>query len=159
MRTLLTWWQGREPRERQLLLVLGVLFGLMLFWLAVLRPLAAFREDAAGRHAQLAATIPSVRAAATAITAAGQAPARSDGRMVRDIVAASASAAGLEFTSTQPEDGGGVLVSIAAVKPTFLFAWIASLEEAEHVRTDRVLVQRNDDSTVSAQIGFAGGPA
>jgi len=76
---------------------------------------------------------------------------------VRDIVAAAANAAGLEFTSTQPEEGG-VLVSIAAVKPTFLFGWIAGLERNEGIVADRVLVQRNDDSTVSAQIGFSDGP-
>ncbi len=159
MQTALTWWNGRDAREQRLLAVLGIIVLLMLVWLAILRPLAAFRESAAERHARVAALMPSARAAAAGIAAEGAAPARNDGRAVRDIVAASASGAGLEFTSVQPEDGGGVLVSIAAVRPTFLFGWIAGLEEKDGVVADRVLVQRNDDSTVSAQIGFSGGPA
>lgn len=159
MQTALTWWQGRDAREQRLLAVLGVLLAAMLVWLAILRPLAAFRESAAERHARVAALMPSVRDAAIGIAAEDGAPARGDGRAVRDIVAASANVAGLEFTSSQPEDGGGVLVSIAAVKPTFLFGWIAGLELTEGIVADRVLVQRNDDSTVSAQIGFSDGPA
>lgn len=158
MQTALTWWRGRDVREQRLLAVLGVLLLGMLVWLAILRPLAAFRESAAERHAGLAAMMPSVRAAAAGIAAEGGASPRSDGRAVRDIVTASANAAGLEFSAIQPEDDG-VLVSIAAVKPTFLFGWIAGLEQQDGVVADRVLVQRNDDSTVSAQIGFSDGPA
>lgn len=157
MQTALTWWNGRDAREQRLLGVLGIVL-VMLFWLVILRPLAAFRESAAERHDRIAAQMPSARAAAAGIAAEGADPAGKDGRAVRDIVAASASAAGLEFTSTQPEDGGGVRVGIAAVRPTFLFGWIAGLEK-EGVVADRVLVQRNDDSTVSADIGFSGGPA
>jgi len=154
MQTALTWWNGRDAREQRLLAVLGLLVLAMLVWLAVLRPLAAFRGSAAERHDRIAAQMPSVRAAAAGIAAEGRGGARKDGRAVRDVVAASASAAGLEFTSTQPEDGGGVRVGIAAVRPTFLFGWIAGLE-TEGVVADRVLVQRNDDSTVSAEIGFS----
>lgn len=157
MQAALTWWQGRDAREQRLLAVLGVLLAAMLVWLAILRPLAAFRESAIERHARVAAMMPSVHAAAAGIAAEDGAPARGDGRAVRDVVAAAANAAGLEFTSTQPEEGG-VLVSIAAVKPTFLFGWIAGLERNEGIVADRVLVQRNDDSTVSAQIGFSDGP-
>lgn len=158
MQTALTWWHGRDAREQRLLGVLAALLLAMLFWLAILRPLAAFRESAAERHDRIAAQMPSVRAAAAGIAAEGGVPASEDGRAVRDIVAASASAAGLEFTSIQPEDGGGVRVGIAAVKPSFLFGWIAGLEK-DGVVADRVLVQRNDDSTVSAEIGFTDGPA
>ena len=158
MQTALTWWSGRDAREQRLLAVLGVLLLAMLFWLAILRPLAAFRESAAERHDRIAAQMPSVRAAAAGIASEGGVSASKDSRAVRDIVSASATAAGLEFSSTQPEDGGGVRVGIAAVKPTFLFGWIAGLEKDGSV-ADRVLVQRNDDSTVSAEIGFSDGPA
>ena len=158
MQTALTWWNGRDAREQRLLGILGVIVLVMLFWLMILRPLAAFRESAAERHDRIAAQMPSARAAAAGIAAEGGAAAGKDRRAVRDIVAASASAAGLEFTSTQPEDGGGVRVGIAAVRPTFLFGWIAGLEK-EGVVADRVLVQRNDDSTVSTDIGFSDGPA
>ncbi|MBB4631919.1 type II secretion system protein GspM [Sphingosinicella soli] len=157
MQTALTWWQARDVREQRLLAVLELILLAMLVWLAILRPLAAFRESAADRHSRIAAQMPSVRAAAAGIAAEGAAPARGEGRDIREQIAASASAAGLEFSATQPEESG-VLVSIAAVKPTFLFGWIAGLE-ADGVVADRVLVQRNDDSTVSAQIGFSDGPA
>ena len=157
MQTALTWWNGRDAREQRLLGILGIIVLAMLFWLVILRPLAAFRESAAERHDRIAAQMPSARAAAAGIAAESGASAGKDGRAARDIVAASASAAGLEFTSTQPEDGG-VRVGIAAVKPSFLFGWIAGLEK-EGVVADRVLVQRNDDSTVSAEIGFSDGPA
>ena len=76
MQAALTWWQGRDAREQRLLAVLGVLLAAMLLWLAILRPLAAFRESAIERHARVAAMMPSVRAAAAGIAAEDGAPAR-----------------------------------------------------------------------------------
>lgn len=156
--TLLTWWQGRLPRERQMLLVLGALVSVMLVWLIVLQPLANAVESGRKRHGSLVIALQDVKlAAADVIRATSTKPTPADGRMVRDVVIASAASSGLDFASTQPLDGGGVTVSIAAVKPTFLLGWLAKMQQSAGVVAGSVTMQKNDDATVSAQISFPGG--
>ena len=152
MQTLFTWWRERSQREQRMLAALGVLFAAMLVWFAAFGPLADAIDARRSRHAALAADLSALRA----VRAVTPVP-RAD-RPVAEIVAASAASAGLEFTATRPLENG-VLVTIAAVKPIFLFGWIATLERDAGVVATRVSVQRNDDATVSAEVGFAGSPA
>lgn len=153
--TLRLWWRGLSLREQRLLAGLGIILALMIVWLLLLRPLSAAVDDSQNRHARAVLQLHQVRAAAAeADRLAAAAPRRTDGRPVRDIVAASAAAAGLDLTSVQPE-AGGVMFAVAAARPTFLFGWIAALDRETGLKPDRVAILRNDDATVSAQIGYA----
>lgn len=150
------WWRGRAEREQRLLLLLGAIAAAMLVWLAA-RGLADFVESSARRHASAVERHAAVSAAAAELARVDAAPPRlPDGERVADVVAASAAAQGLAFAATQPVAGGGVSVTIAAVRPLFLFGWLAALERDAGVIVGSTVITRNTDATVSAEIVFPG---
>jgi general secretion pathway protein M len=156
MIALVEWWRQRAEREQRLLMLLGALVAAMLVWLAA-RGLADFVDGSARRHAAAVGQHAAVSAVAAELARADAAPPRlPGGERVADVVAASAAAQGLAFAATQPVAGGGVSVSIAAVRPLFLFGWLAALERDAGVVVGSAVITRNTDATVSADIVFPG---
>ena len=147
------WWALRSPREHWLLGVLGVIAAAMVGWYGIVVPLGSWRQAAAERHNAVAIQHAEVKALAAALgdAASGPRPAAS----ARDIVAESAAAAGLEFQSSEADADGGVVVSVSAVRPTFLFGWIAALERENGLVVTHFSAERNADETIAADIGFA----
>src|SRR5205085_11242429 len=105
---LLLWWQGRTPRERTLLLLLGGIAAAGLRWLAVLRPLGEARENAAQRRRLAEASLPSIRSDAAEI-ASLQDQRRNLPRSAEPMQAVSSSAAAAGFAlRTIEEQPAGV---------------------------------------------------
>jgi general secretion pathway protein M len=147
------WWKGRSPREQWLLGVMLALLALLLAWLLIVRPLGDAVSDARRHYGEVLTEYQDVRAMVGQLKAADvKGAATTD---VRRAVADSAASTGIAFAAEQPLEGGGVLVTISAIRPTALFGWIADLG-AHGVIADRISVQKNKDATVTAQVGFAG---
>lgn len=151
--SLLIWWQGRTPRERILLLLLGAIVAAVLLWLAVLRPLGEARENAAQRRRIAEASLPSIRSDAAEVEAL-QKQRRTLPRSTSPMQAVSSSAAAAGFAlRTIEEQPGGVRVVIDAARPQALFGWIAGLER-QGILAASLTATPNGDRSLAADLTF-----
>jgi general secretion pathway protein M len=144
------WWALRSPRERMLLGVMFALIGLLLAWLAVVRPLADALDAAKARHGVAVVALAEARAhrqpAATA-RAAGPADA---------IVAQTASQAGFTSARIASQGPARATAAIEAARPQALFGWIAEMERRGLV-VERLAARANADQTLTAEVGVRAG--
>jgi len=141
------WWEMRSARERLLLAIMFALIGLVLAWLAVVRPLADALDSAKQRHGEAVVALAEARARIP--SAAGPAP----GRPADAIVAETAAAAGFTSARIARQGAAGASVAVDAARPQALFGWVAEMERRGLV-VERLRVQANADRTLSAEIGL-----
>jgi general secretion pathway protein M len=149
-RTMTLWWQDLSARERLLLGILAALLAVFMLWFGVFRPLTSAIDEARSAHRAAVEQAQRVEALATQIRAARPAVTAASGSAA-EVVNASATAAGIEFSTTEPLADGGIIVTIAAIRPLALFPWIAGLADAG-ISVERLSVQRNSDATLTAQL-------
>lgn len=145
----------RSPRERVLLLVMGGLALVVVYWLGLWRPLNGAASAAQDRYVRAAADHAEARRLSASLAGAGPV---GPTEPARNAVSASAAARGLTVASLEPEADGGVVVSLEQVRPPVLFGWIAELEREKRLSVRRFSVQPRDGETLDAQISL-GPPA
>jgi general secretion pathway protein M len=138
------WWAGLAERERRLLIAAAIVIGVFLWWLALLRPLGAARDE-------LSARLPEVRAKAAASEAAipqirAGASAATQPRVGQSLLAladASARNAGLSGALDRVEPQGDAEVRVWLKDADFdaLAAWAEQLS-AEGVSISEWSVDR-----------------
>lgn len=125
------WWLAREPRERLMLVVMGIAVAAFVLWLGLLRPLQAWAEEARARHDRAAAGLAWVQSAVRELEARGigqpapQADQADNG--FKDIILATAASARVEVTRQRTDEAGGLSIGIDAVGAPELFAWLDRL--------------------------------
>ena len=142
------WWDGRTVRERRLLMVMGLLFGAVLVWLLVVRPLQAWQVGAADRRFEAEQTLAEVRAGLRIVapSPATTVPANAEG--LEPLVRRTAEAAGLTVVTTMSPGGGlGIQMSQAPGRETF--AWLAALEADHGIKVCSLGVMENADATLN----------
>lgn len=152
MESVVQWWKGREPRERVLLSVMGVLIAGIILWLGVYRPVeGALRDaalanlEAAERYGEVARKVDLLRAGREGATSAPALP-------VEQLVGQSAGEAGFTLERIQAQGQDRVEIAIASARSTALMGWIAALE-AQGIGVDRAVIRPSGvTGTVSAQI-------
>jgi general secretion pathway protein M len=150
--SLSLWWRGRSRREKRLLVVLGFLFGLVIAWLLVVRPLGDSLAAARERHGAAVIALAEARANAETIGRLERDPPASLGGPVEQVVVQSASAAGFQLSRIQAEGAGKVSLAIEAARPQALFAWVSEMETGRGLIVDTLAANANSDRTLSVQL-------
>ena len=144
-----TWWQGRSARERNLLAVLAALLVLMIGWFGIIAPLDRSLASARLRLDTAVLTRGRVLSAAEAMRQArrrASGPAAAAG--LTDIVAQSATAAGLVTSRLDMQGEDRVAVALATARSQAFFIWLRALD-AEGVIVDHLTVRTNSDATLA----------
>lgn len=144
------WWDGRTLREQRMLTVMGLAIAAVLVWLLIVRPVWAWRADAAEARALAEADLALIQTAT--------------GRMVRtdaassDVDVAAVVAEVGSITGVTPVMGmspdGGLGFSLTNVSSTAAFGWLAALHDRK-VEATTLNVVENADATISVEGALA----
>ncbi len=154
------WWTDRTGREQSLLVGLGLIAMLFIVYQFAMRPLMEYRAAAAAANHDALAYLKDVEESAADIISAQnliKVDAGADIQSIRAVVSAAAREAGLSITRLQPVVGGGLDIWLDNTESTVLFDWTITLHERHGIGVTRAFIQRNDDTTVRAQITLGGG--
>lgn len=127
MSALRTWFDGRAPREKKLLLVMAALAVLTLIWGAIIRPVGDGLSSARERHADAVNRLGETQAQVAALKAIQRGRPRPLTGTLADVVRIEADQAGFTLASLD-QDGGNVRVAIQSARPAAVVAWLARLE-------------------------------
>lgn len=141
-------WGQRSPREQRLLAILGVILGVALLLILIVRPLQDARSKALADIRTYETLSARLRAAGgnigqTGVTRTGP---------IAGIVTTSAAQFGIAVQRLEPE-GNGVRVAIAEAPFDQTLRWLADLERTSAVRIVQVkLDRRPTPATVEAEL-------
>ncbi|MFC3078117.1 type II secretion system protein GspM [Phenylobacterium terrae] len=126
------WWNERSGREKALLGVMAAALAAFGLWYGLYAPLLAARERALERHEAALQTQAEVGRAVARIKALqGRVTAPAPSVAPEEAIAATAAAAGVPLSRTEPDPEGGLRVAADAVSATALFPWLGRLQR-EH---------------------------
>lgn len=155
MTSLKSWFRSRSAREQRLLLAMLGVAGLVLAWLAVVRPLGDGLAAARERHGAAIVALADARAQAEQIRLLERRKPASAAEPLPALVGSAAAEAGFQLSRIEPQEGGaGVLVALESAKPEALFGWVAQMEGARGLIVDRLNATANADRTLAVQITF-----
>ena len=147
----MTWWHDLSARERMLILVAGGLAGLLFLSLAIVRPLADLRADAA-RKAASARDGYELTAAAAAVAGGGEASAPQARAPLRQAVLDTARAAGVEIVRIGAENNGQLEIQAAPVSGDVFFTWLAQLQGNYGASVAFADIARGENGMVTPQV-------
>lgn len=153
------WWESRSVREQVLLAGLCFLAALFLLYQFGAKPLSDYRAAAAVSYEAAATYLNDVETDAAKIIAFQNLAKNDGGRDVQSIratVSEMAQDLGLTITRLQPVADEGLDVWLDSTDSAAFFSWTIQLHEKHGIGVTRANVQRNDDSTVRAQVTFGG---
>ena len=130
------WWAQRTTRERGLIGLMLVLLAGVLFWLLIVRPLAAARENARAEAGAAAARHAEAQALAAVI----------------DMVGRRLADAGLQPARLEAQGPGQAVLEIAAINGRLLIGWAAALEQRDGLVIEQLEATRNPDQSVRARL-------
>lgn len=149
------WWEGRTLREQRMVMVGGGLLLAVIVWLGVIRPLWAWRQDAADARAMAEAdqqrvAVAMARLAPSAALSAGPA---------LDLQAAVAEVgAQTGLTPVMGMAGDGNLgFSLPDVSTAAAFGWLSALRD-RRVEAVSLSVVENADATLTVEGSLAAAP-
>jgi general secretion pathway protein M len=147
MSGLMTWWNGREPRERMLLSVLAVVASLFALVFLLVLPLqsASARADAALERAR--ADRLAVSRLPSTTQAAGQARSAFD----RTALVGTARARNVRLTRVQPDADGSLSVWIDDTQTAALYGFFEDLLGSYDATLERVIISADGNGQLSAQ--------
>ena len=150
------YWTERSPREKMLLLVAAILFGVTAVFYFIISPAVAWREAGATSKAQAISTYEMVREAASLGAQATPTTSTQPDTPIRNTLIQSARehSITLNFVNLRPD--GNVEASVEAVNPEALFGWLGNLDGANGIRvlTADIARERTDNELVRAQFVF-----
>lgn len=135
-----SWWNGLQPRERNMLAIGGAICAVLLAWAFVWHPLARARADAHARADRARADLVwmrSVTGQANELHAQGaRSHAGRQGKSLLALADASARAAGLSgaLKRVEPTGGNSVRVSFEVASFDMLVDWLSQLARDYGVR-------------------------
>lgn len=148
-------WNGRSPRERRMLTVLGVLLAGFVGWYGVAAPALSWREASADRLAAARTRAEIVQRGVERLRGAPRAAVLPVGDL--DAVARqTAQEAGVALETSDAGDGA-LEFSVESATSAGLFAWLSGLETAHGVAITDLNVAENADATLQAQGRLKGG--
>lgn len=145
------WWDGRTLREQRMLMMMAVAVAGVLIWLLVVRPVWAWREEAADARVVAEADLAMVEAAASRLSGSSA----SSDVDVSAVVAEVAGVTGLTPVMGMSADGG-LGFSLTNVSSTAAFGWLGALHERK-VEAVTLNVVENADATLSLEGSLAPG--
>lgn len=151
-----TWWDAREPRERLIIIIGGVIAGFLALYQFVMAPSSDFRERAERRYSNALAENFDILTAITTRSSSAEAPSRN--QPLQTVVTNSSDLYGMTITRLIPAENEGLNIWLEAEGPETVFAWLSELERTHGVRVGRASLRRNsDEQTISANVYLARG--
>ena len=154
------WRIERTFREQALLAGLGTLAGLFMVYQFVFKPIADFRMAAMANHQAASAYVRDVQVSASRIFAIEELSEGASSENAQPLRVAANSAArdlGLTIARVQPTANNGLDLWFDNAAAASLFKWVDQLHQNQSVGVTRAYIQRNDDSSVRAQVTLSGG--
>lgn len=147
---LYPWWEGRTLREQRMLAVMAALLAAVLVWLAVLRPVLGWRDQAAADRAHAEADLARVQAGLRLIAPGAAARPVIEVEGFEPLVTRTAGAAGLDVT-TGMDASGRLAFRIPAASTAALFGWMSALERDHGIVVVSLGVVENTDATLQVE--------
>ena len=147
---LYLWWEGRTLREQRMLALMVVLVAMVLVWLAVVRPVVAWRERAVADRAVAEADLAFVQVGLRLTTPATASRPVIDVEGFEPLVLRTAATAGLEVT-TGLDASGRLGFRIADASSSALFGWMSALERDHGITVVSLGVVENTDATLQVE--------
>lgn len=148
------WFATLEPNERTMVTVLAGFLVVVLLYLAIWRPLSEWSNHADALYQRQIAVLDWMRLHESEARAAGQ---RSDSTResgsLLTVVANSAAHAGVQLLRYQPEGSGGVSVVLQNQSFNAVIAWVAELEQEDHVTVKQISIDaQTEPGLINARI-------
>ncbi len=139
------WWEQREPRERLILGVAGLILAVLLYYLMVWEPIykSLHQQRNEQKEAQeLAAWLVKIRPEVQA--AGGSRPSNSSGRSMLSVVDSAARQAGLspKVKRIQPDGDTSVRVWIEDAPLADILRWVQTLHDQHGITTSNLNMDR-----------------
>lgn len=147
---LYPWWEARTVREQRMLAVMAVLLAAVFLWLAVVRPMLGWREQAAADRTGAEADLARVQVGLRLTAPAPAARPVIDVEGFEPLVTRTAEAAGLGVT-TGMDATGGLAFRIPAASSAALFGWMSALERDHGIAVVSLGVVENTDATLQVE--------
>jgi general secretion pathway protein M len=144
------WWDERSERERWMLGIMFALIGTLLFWFAIVVPIATALVEARLRHEAAVRMAASVSAKALALKKFESLPPPNLGGPPPAFAGQTATEAGLTLTRADPVGADSVAIAAANAQPGALLQWLASLE-ARGLFVDSLSIRADGGATVAAE--------
>lgn len=145
---LRNWWDGREPRERLLLIVLGCLLGLFALIVLLILPAQSARADAEVALERAKQDLTLVSRVIPGVSA-GAPNARAP--FDRSVLIRTAQSHGIKLTRVQPANDGSFAVWIDDAQTQDLYGLFSDLLSNYAVTLDRADVSADANGRLSAQ--------
>lgn len=145
---LTSWWDGREPRERFLLMGLGLILMVFLLVFALILPVQSVRDSAQTDLDRAKSELAIVSRIAPTLGAAGtgaRAP------FDRSVLINVSGTHGVKLTRVQPGDDGSFAVWIDDAQTASLYGVFDDLLSNYAVTMDRAVVSADANGRLSAQ--------
>lgn len=147
---LYPWWEARTVREQRMLAVMAVLLAAVFLWLAVVRPMLGWREQAAADRAGAEADLARVQVGLRLTAPTPAARPVIDVGGFEPLVTRTAEAAGLGVT-TGMDATGRLAFRIPAASSAALFDWMSALERDHGIAVVSLGVVENTDATLQVE--------
>lgn len=147
-------WAARTPRERGLVTGLVLLLAAAGLWYGVIAPLSDWRETGRARYEGAVARYRTVEAGIAQYRAASAGATARSGmdQPVRSIASARAQVHGVTIARVLPGDDGRLNLWVEQAEAGALMAWLADLERQYAISAQRITIEREAGSLVSAQL-------
>ena len=148
------WFATLEPNERTMVTVLAGFLVAVLLYLSIWRPVSDWCNRADALYQRQIAVLDWMRLHESEARAAGQRSesTRESGSLLT-VVANSAAHAGVQLLRYQPEGGGGVSVVLQNQSFNAVIAWVAALEQEDHVTVKQISIDaQTEPGLVNARI-------
>jgi general secretion pathway protein M len=145
------WWNDLSARERMLVSVAGLLAGVLLLTLLIIRPLAAW-SSAADRKATQARDAYELTATAAAVAGSNSTNETAGASPLRQSVISTAGSAGIELVRIGSVSEARIEIQTAPADADLMFTWLGDLERHHGVSVVFADMTRGDAGRVNAQI-------
>lgn len=137
-----------------MLAVMALLVAAVVVWLGIVRPLADWRDEAAGDRARAEAHLVEVQTALTRLApATGGRARRTEAQGLEPVLLQTAEAAGLELT-TGMDPSGRIGFRAANAPAAAVFGWLAALETTHGLQPVSLSVVENADASLQVEGAF-----
>jgi len=145
------WWNDLSARERLLVAVAGLLAGVLLVSLLIVRPLAVW-SSSADRKAAQARDAYELTATAAAVSDSPPVNEEGDPASFRQAVISTAGTAGIELVRIGSASDARIEIQTAPADADLLFTWLGDLERRHGVSVVFADMTRGEAGRVNAQI-------
>lgn len=147
------WWRTRQPREKMLIGVAGIITSAIVLFQFLLIPSNSFKEREARRFQSQSGLYTEVISKLREHGNSAQQKRANANGPVQGIVSDSSSVYGISITRIEPTPSGDLTLWIDEIDPQSLYAWLTDLELNYGISVSKASIRMNKDTqTVNANI-------